>query len=90
MAYRLKITKEVLREIERLPGNMRLRVRRAIAQLTTNPKPPSSKQMEGELSAYHRLRIQDYRVIYTINEEIIQIEIVRVTRRSPRTYEDLN
>lgn len=90
MAYRLKITAEILREIDRLPGNIRQRVRRAIAQLTTNPKPPSSKQMEGELAAYYRLRIQDYRIIYTIDDEIIQIEIVRVARRSPQTYESLN
>jgi len=90
MAYRLKITKGVLRAINRLPGNMRQRVRRAIAQLTTDPRPPASKQMEGDLAAYYRLRIQDYRIIYTIDDEIIQIEIIRVARRSPRTYEGLN
>lgn len=90
MAYRLKITRSVLREIERLPGNMRQRIRRAIAHLCENPRPPESKQMEGELSAFYRMRLEEYRIIYRIDDDIVQIEIVRVTKRSPRTYEGLN
>lgn len=90
MVYRLRIAKEVMRQIDRLPGNMRQRIRHAIAQLPTDPRPLASKQMEGDLSAYHRLRIEEYRIIYTIDDEIIQIEIVRVVRRSPQTYEGLN
>lgn len=90
MAYRLKITRSALREIERLPGNIRQRIRRAIAQLSENPRPLASKQMEGELSAYYRMRLEEYRIIYRIDDDIVQIEIVRVTKRSPSTYEGLN
>lgn len=39
MLYRLKISKEVQRQIDRLPGNIRQRVRRMIAELAYNPKP---------------------------------------------------
>jgi hypothetical protein len=39
MQHRLKISKRVEREIERLPGNVRQRVRRTIARLAFDPRP---------------------------------------------------
>ena len=72
--------------IERLPGHMRQRVKRAIYALTDNPRPPEAKTLDGEQAGYYRLRIDLYRVIYTIQEEIITVVIVRVAKRDQATY----
>jgi mRNA interferase RelE/StbE len=86
MAYRLRISREVQRQIERVPGNMRQRVRHAIAELADDPRPDTAKQMEAELSNYYRLRLGDYRIIYTIDDDIVVVEVIRVVKRTPKTY----
>ncbi len=90
MPYRLRISKEVQREITGLPGNMRQRVRRVIAELANNPRPPAAKPMADDLADYYRIRIDAYRIIYTIDDDVVLVEIIRVARRTPRTYTDLS
>ena len=64
-------------------------LRRVIAELAYNPRPPSAKPMEDELSGYLRIRVDDYRIIYTIEDDVLLIEIVRVAPRTPSTYKGL-
>jgi mRNA interferase RelE/StbE len=89
MLYQLRFTKEAQQQLTRLPGNIRQRVRRLIVTLTHNPKPLEAKQMEDDLADYYRIRFENYRIIYTIDDDIVLIEIIRITKRSPKTYGDL-
>lgn len=89
MLYRLNLSKEAQSQIERLPGHIRQRIRQTIAGLAYEPRPATAKQMEDELSDYYRIRIENYRVIYTIDDKIILIEIIRVAKRTPKTYQGL-
>jgi len=86
MLYRLRLSKEAQRQIEHLPGHIRQRIRQTIAELAYDPRPAAAKQMEDDLSEYYRIRIENYRVIYTINDDIVLVEIVRVMKRTPKTY----
>ena len=86
MPYRLRISKEVQHEITGLPGNIRQRVRRVIADLVCDPRPPAAKPMDDDLADYYRIRIDVYRIIYTIDEDRVLVDIIRVARRTPRTY----
>jgi mRNA interferase RelE/StbE len=89
MPYRLSLSREVYRAINRLPGNVRQRIRRVIASLAENPRPDSAKAMVEDLESYYRIRVNDYRIIYTIDDDVVLVEIIRVVRRTPQTYEDL-
>ena len=77
------------RMIERLPGNIRQRIKRVLAALCDNPRPGAAKPLDGELTGYYRLRIDRYRVIYTINEKIVTVVIVRVGQRDNDPYKGL-
>lgn len=89
MKYTVKIPRQVLREIETLPGHMRQRVRRAVAELSTEPRPPGAKALRGELEGYYRVRINSYRIIYAIEDDILVVLIVRIAKRTAQTYNDL-
>jgi len=89
MPYRLSISRDVYRTINHLPGNIRQRIRRIIAGLATDPRPDAAKAMEGDLARYYRIRVDDYRIIYTIDDDVLMVEIARVTRRTPGTYGNL-
>jgi len=90
MPYRLRIPKSVQAEIGRLPGNVRQRVKRAIAGLAFEPRPENATELEDELAGFWRLKLDDYRIIYTIADDLIVIEIIRVGKRTPKTYVGLN
>lgn len=77
------------RIIERLPGYIRQRVKQAIYALTDNPRPKEAKALDGEQTGYYRLRIDLYRVIYTIEDDVVTVVIVRVARRDNDTYRGL-
>ena len=84
--YYLLIDEEARRTLKRIPGHMRRRIALAIDELRQNPRPAGAKALQDELAGYWRLRIDGYRVIYTIDDETIVVEVVKVDRRGPKTY----
>ncbi|MCE7980202.1 MAG: type II toxin-antitoxin system RelE/ParE family toxin [Caldilinea sp. CFX5] len=87
--YQLVIDEEARKALKRLPGHIRHRVARAIDSLKQNPRPADAKPLADELIGYWRLRIDNYRVIYTIDDTTIVVEVVRVDRRDHKTYTGL-
>ena len=89
MTYRLEVPKAVRQEIERLPGNIRQRVKRTIAGLAFEPRPENASELEEELAGVWRIKLEDYRIIYSIDEDVVTVEVVRVGKRTPMTYAGL-
>ena len=68
--YTVYITPDTFKDIKKLPGNIRQRIRKAIRDLADNPRPPQSKMLhvrdlEPEL---WRLRLDNWRIVYGITE----------------------
>lgn len=63
-----------------MPANVRQRLARAIEErLTTNPQ-RYGVPLRRSLKGYWKLRVGDYRVVYSINKDVITIEKVRHRR----------
>ena len=58
---------------------VRVRVAQAIVRLGDDPG--LGKQLKGELRDYRSLRVGDYRVIYYVRHNKIQIEVIRISHR---------
>ncbi|MCB1193573.1 MAG: type II toxin-antitoxin system RelE/ParE family toxin [Leptospiraceae bacterium] len=89
--YTIYIQPITFQEIKKLPGNVRQRIRQAINELSENPRPSFSKRLnlqnfENEL---WRLRIENWRIIYGIDETEKLIDIIAVRKRPPYDYRDL-
>ncbi len=89
MLYWLELPSHVRRQIDNLPNHVRPRIQKLIVSLRDNPRPKAALALEGELSGYYRIKVELYRIIYTIHEELITIEIIRVAKRDNKTYENL-
>lgn len=96
-AYALYVTPQALREMKALPGNVRQRIKRAIAQLADNPQPSASKVLDvsnmnvgqtGDLLVC-RLRIESWRILYTIDQPERAVDVLAVRKRPPYDYGDL-
>ncbi|MFN8442114.1 MAG: type II toxin-antitoxin system RelE/ParE family toxin [Caldilineaceae bacterium] len=89
MVYHLKISREIAKQIDRLPGKVKHRIGKTINDLRTNPLPPEALALSGDLEGLYRIRLEDWRIIYSIDHNQIVIEIIRVGRRGQNTYGDL-
>jgi mRNA interferase RelE/StbE len=80
VAYRVEIAEPAAKSIAKLHSQVALRVRNAILGLAESPRPQGVKKLQGE-NAY-RLRVGDYRIVYTINDRLVLVIVIRVGHRS--------
>jgi len=78
--YRLEFRPAALRALRKLAPGAAERVRGALALLAREPRPPSSRKLSGR-DAY-RVRVGDYRIIYTIDDSRLIVVVVLVGHRS--------
>ena len=77
--YELVITRSAQKEIKGLSKSDRKRVISALKKLSSEPRPANSRKLSGR-EAY-RIRIGVIRAIYTIEDEVLVIEVIRVAHR---------
>jgi mRNA interferase RelE/StbE len=89
--YTVYVTPRAWNEMKALPGNMRQRIRRLITDLATDPRPPQSQQLNTPqfAAAIWRVRVDRWRIVYTISEESQMVDVLAVRKRPPYDYGDL-
>ena len=80
MKYKVNIKKSALKAIEKLPKKTANNVSSSIRALADEPRPDNCKKLKGVDDTY-RIRIGDYRVIYTVDDSIVTVEVVKVGNR---------
>ena len=78
-AYRIEFRPAALRELRKIDRSMQPRIQRAIALLAQDPRPPASRPLQGREG--YRLRVGDYRIIYTIDNGNLLIVVVTIGHR---------
>ena len=66
MRYTVDIKRSAERELDRLPHLVRGRVTVRMLALEADPRPSGSRKLRG--GEGYRLRVGDYRVLYTIDD----------------------
>jgi mRNA interferase RelE/StbE len=89
--FTVYLTPEVYAEIKDLPGYIKQRIKSEITSLSQNPRPSNSKSLntsefEHEL---RRIRLERWRIVYSIVEEDKSIDILAIRKRPPYDYGDL-
>ena len=74
------VRKSVNKEIAKIDIKIRHRIRDSIDELAFNPIPQQSKKLFNSNDNW-RLRVGNYRIIYSIVDNILIIEIIRVAHR---------
>jgi mRNA interferase RelE/StbE len=82
--HRVELAPAAQRELRRLPPGDAARLRAPILALALEPRPPGVAKLAG--SEFWRLRVGDMRVIYSIDDAARLVIVLRVARRSERTY----
>jgi mRNA interferase RelE/StbE len=59
------------------------KIARCLEQLEKTPLlHPNIKALKGDFAGYYRYRIGDYRVIYSVEEELVQVLVITIVHRS--------
>ena len=96
MKYDLFIDPEAHVQRKQLPGHMRQRIKRAIQDLASEPRPPRSRSLDlTDLDLppdieLRRLRLEKWRVLYVVNESEHWVWVLGVRKRPPYDYTDLD
>lgn len=79
--YRLTIASRASKDLAALPGAMAARVDSVILALKHEPRPRGVKKLKGERMLW-RVRVADYRVVYSIDDRNRVVDIIGVPHRS--------
>jgi mRNA interferase RelE/StbE len=63
------------------------KIARCLQQLTQTPRShPNIKALKGDFAGYYRYRIGDYRVIYSVDDQLSRVFVVAIAHRG-QVYE---
>lgn len=59
------------------------KITRCLQQLEQTPRShPNIKALKGDFAGYYRYRIGNYRVIYSVDDDLIQVLVIAIAHRS--------
>jgi mRNA interferase RelE/StbE len=78
--YTLEFRPAAVRQLRKLPKDAQRRLRAATESLRQQPRPPGAGKLAGTDDLW-RIRVGDFRIVYTIADEAVVITVVRVANR---------
>ena len=77
--YQIEFKPTAQQSLEKLPKKIQKRIQGVITVLESNPLPPKAEKLTGR-DAY-RIRVSDYRIIYSIENNVLLVLVVSVGHR---------
>ena len=77
--YRIELRPAAVRALRKLDPQVRRRVQGAIALLGDDPRPPAARALQGRPGL--RVRVGDYRIIYTVADDVLLVVVVTLGHR---------
>lgn len=90
MAHRIEFSSRSRKALAGLPRRDQARVLVAIQALGQEPRPAGCKPVKAAPKGTYRIRVGDYRVVYTVLDDELVVVVARVARRDESTYEGLS
>ena len=80
MEYQIRIKKSAIKELSKLPKPIATKASAVIDLFKTNPYPKGYKKLKGSDNDY-RVRIGNYRILYSIHNDVLVIEVIKIAHR---------
>ncbi|WP_082358013.1 MULTISPECIES: type II toxin-antitoxin system RelE family toxin [Arthrobacter] len=80
MTYQVQLRPAAVRSLKRIDHQDGDRIRGVIVLLGEAPRPPGAKALQGRPDL--RVRIGDYRIVYTVDENILVVAVITLGHRS--------
>ncbi|MCY7417204.1 MAG: type II toxin-antitoxin system RelE/ParE family toxin [Chloroflexi bacterium] len=77
--YRIELHPTAARSLRKFDHQVRRRIQGAMALLAQDPRPPGARALQGRPGL--RVRIGDYRIVYTVKDDVLLVVVVRLGHR---------
>jgi mRNA interferase RelE/StbE len=77
--YRIELRPAAVRALKKLDPPVARRLHGAIALLAEDPRPPAARPLRGRPGM--RVRVGDYRIIYTVEDDVLLVVVVTLGHR---------
>jgi mRNA interferase RelE/StbE len=78
--YKIVIKKPAEKFLAGIPIKFSDKIVLKIYELGANPRPQGVKKLAGGDNLY-RVRVADYRIVYSIHDQVLTVEIIRIGHR---------
>jgi len=78
--YRIEWKKSAIKELKKLDKPIIPRILKLVETLAQDPHPPGSRKIIGARRTF-RIRSGDYRIVYSVYEDVLIVQIIRVGHR---------
>ncbi|MDQ2832454.1 MAG: type II toxin-antitoxin system RelE/ParE family toxin [Acidobacteriota bacterium] len=79
--YAVELKPSARKELGRLPASLIERIFPKLEGLAFEPRPAGCKKLKGGQREW-RIRIGNYRVVYTVDDEKLLVSVMRIRHRS--------
>jgi mRNA interferase RelE/StbE len=79
MEYEVNLDPKVLKYLVKINEPFYSAIKTEIYNLAQNPRPNGYKKLKGKQG--YRIRVGDYRIIYTIHDKILLVEVINLGHR---------
>lgn len=79
MIYSIEISRSAQKQLAKINNPFFDAITEKVIALKTNPRPQGCKKLKGNES--WRIRVADYRIIYEIYDNILQIIVIEIDHR---------
>ena len=80
MTYRVDLTPQAQRQLKKIPGRDQQWIITTIESLAVEPRPHGCESIAGH-RGYLRMRVGDFRVVYTVGDAVLRVIVVLVGHR---------
>ncbi len=80
-SYHVALSSSAAKELKKLSSQLIARIVPCLENLASNPRPPGCKKLQGGGREW-RVRVGDYRVVYTVDDAKLLVEVTRIRHRS--------
>ena len=79
--FSIIISESALKQLAKLPKNAVKKIESSISELASNPRPVGVKKLKDSREDLYRIRVGDYRVVYSIEDKIQVVDIRQIGHR---------
>jgi mRNA interferase RelE/StbE len=80
LTFAIEVLPAAERDLRKVHPEIRARIRGAVLKLATDPRPPGARALKAR-PGYLRVRVGDYRIIYTVQDDVLKVIVVRLGHR---------
>ena len=79
--YKVIINRRVFKSLDQVSVLYLSNIKEAVSNLANNPRPLNCVKLSG-FDKLYRIRVGVYRIIYSIEDDILIVEVIKIDHRS--------